>query len=178
MKIHILGASGSGVTTLGLYLSQICGIPYFDNDDFFWERSDPPFTIRRDAELRNSLLLKAISGHDSWIVGGSMINWAVELEYDLVVFLLIPNEIRIERLKKRELERYGDIIYKDAKRNGLFKEFISWASGYDDNSTKGRTLFAHQQWLNTLHCPVLKLEGDLSVKERAGLILARFDQNI
>lgn len=178
MKIHILGASGSGVTTLGLYLSERYGIPYFDNDDFFWERSDPPFTIRRDAELRNSLLLKAISGHDSWIVGGSMINWAVELEYDLVVFLLIPNEIRIERLKKRELERYGDIIYKDAKRNGLFKEFISWASGYDDNSTKGRTLFAHQQWLNTLHCPVLKLEGDLSVKERAGLILARFDQNI
>lgn len=178
MKIHILGASGSGVTTLGLHLSGICGIPYFDNDDFFWERSDPPFTVRRDAELRNSLLLKATGGHDSWIVGGSMINWAVELEYDLVIFLLIPPQIRIERLRKRELERYGDVIYKDAERNRLFKEFINWACGYDDNSTKGRTLFTHQQWLKTLHCPVLKLEGDLSVEERSELVLLRLDQNI
>lgn len=178
MKIHILGASGSGVTTLGLYLSERCGIPYFDNDGFFWEKSDPPFTVRRDPDQRNALLLRAIEGQDSWIIGGSMINWAVELEYDLVVFLLIPNEIRIERLKKRELERYGDIIYKDEERNSLFKEFISWASGYDDNSARGRTFLAHQEWIETLHCPVLELADDLSVEERTNLILLKLDQNI
>lgn len=38
MKIHIMGASCAGSTTLGNALSAEWGIPYFDTDDFFWER--------------------------------------------------------------------------------------------------------------------------------------------
>ncbi|WP_228410094.1 shikimate kinase [Chryseobacterium viscerum] len=35
MKIHIFGASGSGVTTLGKALSEELNLEYFDSDDFF-----------------------------------------------------------------------------------------------------------------------------------------------
>jgi adenylate kinase family enzyme len=47
MRLHIFGASGTGTTTLGQALGSTLGVPYFDSDDYFWERSIPPFTVRR-----------------------------------------------------------------------------------------------------------------------------------
>ena len=178
MKIHIVGASCSGVTSLGKYLSENLHIPYFDSDDFFWEKSDLPFTIRRDPELRNRMIMNELSQHSSWILGGSVINWQLEVAFHLIVFLWLPQEIRIERLKARELEKFGDIIYTDADRNKQFNEFINWASRYDDNTARGRTLQAHQQWLSTSPYPVLELEGDMSIAERAAQVLKKLQQEM
>lgn len=171
MKIHITGASCSGVTTLGLQLSKSLDIPYFDSDYFFWEKTDPPFTTRRLPELRNVLLFKELSKSHSWIIGGSIINWSLNLEFDLVVFLLLPKELRLERLKKREFERYGDIIYSNKERHAQYMEFFNWASGYDDNTAQDRTLLAHQEWLEKLSSPVLELTGDLSVLQRVDKVM-------
>ena len=171
MKLHILGASCSGVTTLGQALASHMQIPYFDSDEYFWEKTNPPFTTRRDPALRNQMLMTASGPHDSWIIGGSLLKWDLELDIDLVVFLYIPHEIRMERLKKREFERYGDIIFTDPVRNRQYLDFMNWARGYDDNTTQGRTLAAHEDWLAQLTCPVLEIRGDFSVGERVRLVL-------
>lgn len=176
MKIHIMGASCSGVTSLGLYLSNVCNIPYFDTDEYFWEQSDPPFTVRRDPEKRNEMVYEQLKQQEVWLLGGSVINWQLFVRFDLVVFLWIPGEIRIQRLKERELERYGNIIYTDAERNRQFNEFINWASGYDDNTARGRTLAAHEEWISKLDCPVLELRGDMTIAERADKVLKKITQ--
>ena len=36
MKIHILGASGSGTTTLAQALSTVLHNTHLDTDDYFW----------------------------------------------------------------------------------------------------------------------------------------------
>lgn len=166
MKIHIIGASCSGVTTLGQRLSETLSIPYLDSDNFFWEKSAVPFTIRRDSQTRNAMMKEELNKVSSWIIGGSLINWSMELEFDLIIFLLIPGLLRMDRLKKRELEKYGNVIYEDHIRNEQFMKFINWASGYDDNLSRGRTLLAHQKWLKAQTCYVLELVGDLSIEER------------
>lgn len=179
MKIHIFGASGSGVTTLGKALAQKWNYPYFDSDDYFWEKSDPPFTIRCDPELRNELLLHDLSQSEHWILGGSIIQWGESWTqlFDLVVFLLLPPHIRINRLKKREHERYGDIIYTDPERKKQYEDFLRWAGGYDDNTTKsrlgkgsGRTLEAHRNWIKKLDCKFLEISGDMTVEERIEIV--------
>ncbi|GAB3506485.1 P-loop NTPase family protein [Emticicia fontis] len=173
MKLHILGASCSGTTTLGEALTNHLNIPYFDSDAYFWEKTSPPFTTRRDPALRNQTLMDDIRKHDSWIIGGSLLKWNLVLDFDLIVFLYIPHEVRMERLKKRELERYGDIILTDPIRNKQYLDFMEWARGYDDNTTNGRTLAAHESWLAEQTCPVLEIRGDYSVEERVGMVLER-----
>jgi hypothetical protein len=108
-----------------------------------------------------------------WILGGSIFNWGQQwlTAFDLVAFLWTPAAIRIERLQKREAERYEEVIFADPGRNQQYKEFIEWASGYDNNTARGRTLTAHQGWLNKLSCPVIRLEGDLSIEQRAAKIM-------
>ena len=173
MRLHIMGASGSGVTTLGTVLAENLSIPYFDSDQYFWEKTNPPFTKRREPELRNELILSDIWNHESWVLGGSLLKWNLEVEFDLIVFLYTPHDIRMERLRKREHSRYGDVIFTDESRKQQYQDFMAWATGYDDNSTQGRNLAAHESWLQTQKCPVLELRGDLTVNERLQSVLKR-----
>lgn len=179
MKLHIFGASGSGVTTLGQLLAEKLGLTYFDSDDYFWIKTEPPFTNRRNPNERNQLITKGISETENWILGGSVIDWGENLfpSFDLIIFLYLPNEIRIERLKKRELEKYGDIIYIDEKRAKKFNDFIAWATDYD-NSTglANRTLNAHETWLKQTKSPILKIIGNQTVDENLKIILDKLNK--
>ena len=169
-----MGASGSGVTTLGKKLAAMLGLPYFDSDEYFWQESEPPFTIKRAPEQRNDLITADLQKHDHWILGGSVIDWDASFPaFDLIVFLWIPRHIRIERLKKRELEKYGEVILTDPARNKQFIDFINWAKGYDEPTSKGRTLLAHRQWLGTQTCDILEIAEDISVERRAEIVMAR-----
>ena len=56
-RIHILGASGSGTTTLGRALAERLQGPHFDTDDYFWLPTDPPYTQRRERTERQRLLM-------------------------------------------------------------------------------------------------------------------------
>lgn len=179
MKIHILGASCAGSTTLGEALSAALNIPYFDTDRFFWEKSVVPYTVKREAQVRNGLLKDELRKSENYIVGGSLVSWGEEWKqmFDLVVFLYLPKEIRLERLVKREIERYGNNIYDDPQRHKLFLEFIDWASKYDDRSFTGRNIGIHENWLASVNCPVIKIEGDTTVAERLSRIIDAIDRN-
>src|SRR4051812_33231927 len=103
-RIHILGASGSGTTTLGRALAKRLQYPHFDTDNYFWLPTDLPFTHQRERTERQRLLMDDITAQDSWVLSGSLCGWgdvAITL-FELVVFLSIPPDIRMARLHQRE----------------------------------------------------------------------------
>lgn len=168
-RIHIFGASGSGVTTLGLALGQHLGIPYFDSDNYFWEKTDPPFTEKVPPEIRNANIKSTLESHPEWIFGGSSLNWGKNVfpDYRLVVFLRIPKTIRLQRIERREYQRYGDTMYQDPIQSAKTQEFLEWCGDYDEcTGIANRNIHVHEAWLRNLRFPVLRLEGDLSVSER------------
>ncbi|SEW42675.1 P-loop NTPase family protein [Chitinophaga arvensicola] len=176
MKLHLFGASGSGVTTLGNALAAQLNIPYFDSDAYFWESTDPPFTIRRNAAQRNALIRADLDKQPDWMVGGSIINWGdtVFPSFDLIVFLWLPPEVRMARLLKREQERYGDRISLNPDRKKQHQEFLAWAADYDhDTGIATRTLNAHEQWMQKQTAPVLELRGDKTIRERTHEVIVR-----
>ncbi|UOQ71386.1 adenylate kinase [Hymenobacter cellulosilyticus] len=173
MKLHIVGASGSGVTTLGKALGEALGVRYFDSDEYFWVVSEPPFTKRRPAYARNAALSQELSQQPRWILGGSLVGWGDQwlTAFDLVIFLWLPPALRLSRLQQREQERYGSKIATEPARAAQYHAFLAWAAGYDDNSSGGhRTLANHNSWLTQVTCPVLELRGDLSVEQRLQLV--------
>ncbi|MBS1509991.1 MAG: adenylate kinase [Bacteroidetes bacterium] len=180
LRMHIFGASGSGVTTLGGQLVKQLAIPYYDADDFFWEKTSTPFTVKRNPAERNALLETTLLSQPQWILGGSMISWnsMVKDYFSLVVFLWIPGAVRMQRLMNRERERYGTAIDTDPERKRLHAAFIEWAADYDENTgVAKRTLSAHEEWLKTIHQPILQLRGDLTTGERIQKITGWLQQN-
>lgn len=172
-RIHIFGASGSGVTTLGEALSKRLGYALFDTDNYFWLPTDPPFQKIREQDEQITLLQADLDSHAQWLLTGSLCGWGDVFisRFDLVVFLWIPQAIRIERLIRREKQRYGEReIQPGGKMYEIFKAFIEWAVRYDDGDLNIRSKALHEQWMIRLKCPILRLQGDMSVAERVGKV--------
>ena len=159
-RIHIFGASGSGTTTIAKRICNKINYRHFDSDDYFWLPTANRYTEQRPQEERLKLIENDLKGAEEWVLSGSVAGWADEVVslFDLVIFVYIPQEIRLERLKKREYERYGDEVLPGGSRYEQSKEFLDWALLYDSGTaTIGRTLERHEKWLQGVKCDVLRI---------------------
>ena len=164
MRILVTGASGSGATTVGQTLAKRFNFSFLDADDYFWQPSDPPFQFKRDRLPRLSMILADLtSATTGAVVSGSIVDWGIELEdsFSFIVFLTVPAPIRIERLRARELSRFGRADPK----------FLEWAAQYDQGYMEGRSLIKHERWLSARKCRVLRIDGDVALGDRIERIL-------
>lgn len=166
-RIHILGASGSGVSTLGRELGLSLAINAFDCDTYYWEKTDPPFIKATPISDRQSALLTDLRKQDSWVCSGSMDSWSEPFEslFTHIIFLYVPAEVRISRLRDRERKLWGPRILDGGDMFQEHEKFISWAAQYDEGIRNGRSLPRHKIWLERQRSPILTIEGDLSTEK-------------
>ena len=172
-RIHITGASCTGVTTLGARLAAELGVPHVDTDDFFWHTTDPPYTTRRPRAERLALIAAA-RGVGSWVISGSLDGWGDPLvtEADLIVFLTAPEEVRLERLRAREASRFGARIGPGGDMEALHASFLIWAGQYDDSGFTGHSRLRHEAWLCEQAAPILRLDGREPLDSLSAAVLA------
>jgi len=162
-RIHIFGASGSGTSSIGRAVCAQIGYQHFDSDHYLWLPTEEPFTVTRSPEEYIRLMGNDLTGNDQWILSGHVSFGLVDVYlplYELVVFLYVPTDIRLERLKRREYERYGGEILPGGKRYENLSKFLEYAAGYDTETTLGRNLRKHENWLAGIQCPVLRITND------------------
>lgn len=166
-RLHLTGASCSGVSTLGSALSQHFGVPQFDVDDFYWMPTDPPFTTKRPPQDRVTLVKAQQHQSNGWVLTGSCMGWGNAMldDVDLILFLHTPTTIRMQRLDAREAARYGARIQPGGDMHVQHMAFRDWASRYDDPTFSGRNIAQHQEWLAEQSAPVLRLQGELPTAE-------------
>jgi adenylate kinase family enzyme len=164
-RIHIFGASGSGTTSLAAAIATKHGHKHLDTDNFYWLPTDPPFREKRAIEQRIALLREELQSCNQWVLSGSLTGWGDPLipEFELVVFLVVPTEVRMERLRAREIQRYGHEGNVD---------FLEWANKYDTGGLEMRSRMLHEAWLANIPTPILRLEGDRPIEE----LLARIEE--
>jgi adenylate kinase family enzyme len=173
--IHITGASGAGVTTLGRALADALAVPHHDTDDYFWQPTSPPYQHMREKADRLRLMREMFLGRAEWVLSGSLDGWGDPLipYFDLVVFLQTAQTFRLNRLRDREATRFGaDAVAPGGWRHQEMEDFIEWASRYDDGDFTIRSLQKHQAWLAALPCPVLRLDGARPLPELATEVVA------
>jgi adenylate kinase family enzyme len=164
-RIHITGASGAGVSTLGRALAEVIDVPWHDTDDYFWLPTDPPYVQTRPIPDRLALLTPVLDASLGWVLAGSVGDWGDPLipRFDLVVFLQTPMALRIARLRQRERAAFGAAIDPGGVMHDAHEAFIAWAAAYDLGTQPGRNLGRHLAWLEALPCPVLRLDGSAAV---------------
>lgn len=168
MRIYITGASCAGVTTLGRNVATLLDIRQVDVDDFYWMPTDPRFTTKRPPSERVSLMRQAC-GNDDWVLTGSCMNWgdALIADAELIVFVMTPTAVRLERLDAREKAHFGDRIAPGGDMHQIHLAFREWASQYDDPNFSGRNRARHEAWLSRQTAPVLRIDGMRSAEQMA-----------
>jgi adenylate kinase family enzyme len=167
-RIHITGASGSGVTSLGRALAGALASSHHDTDDYFWLPTTPPYRLLREVAERLRLMNEMFVPRADWVLSGALDGWGNELtpQFDLVVFLKTPPDIRMRRLRAREAAHFGDdAVSPGGWRHEETESFIEWASHYEDGTRDGRNLRDHEAWLAGLPCQVLRLDGSRLLSE-------------
>lgn len=173
MRIYITGASCAGVTTLGRNLATLLGVRQVDVDDFYWMPTDPPFTTKRPPSERVSLMQQAC-GNDDWVLTGSCMNWgdALIADAELIVFVVTPTAVRLERLAAREKAQFGDRIAPGGDMHQIHLAFREWASQYDDPNFSGRNRAWHEAWLARQTVPVMCIDGTRSAEQMAADVVS------
>lgn len=168
-RLHVLGATGSGTTTLGRALADFWSVPHADADDYFWVPTDPPFVQKRPESARLALMRDMFVPREAWVLSGSVSGWgdSIVAQCDAVVFLTLHPEERLRRLDSREFRRRAGAEFDEF----AWSEFREWASGYDDPTFDGRSRVAHEAWLDQLDRPVLRLDSAKSLEELRDTVL-------
>jgi len=167
-RIHILGASGSGTTTLGARLAADLGLRHLDTDDYYWKTK---YTEAQPVPVRLANLHRDLTG-DHWVLSGSLTGWGDPLVgfFDLVVFVYLEPTIRLARLVERERRRYGNAIDPGGSLAEEHRVFVAWATEYDTADESMRSLRRHETWLKGLPCPVVRLRGEWELDQKVARV--------
>ncbi|GAB5374328.1 MAG: adenylate kinase [Acuticoccus sp.] len=172
-RIHLTGASGAGVTTLGRAVAQELGLPHHDTDDYYWMPTDPPFQVVRPAADRTRLMHEMFVPRSGWVLSGSVGEWAREVEpyVELVVFVRTEDAERSRRLVAREVRRRSRPAAEIAV-DPDFLAFHDWAMRYEaETPPPSRSLVRHERWLAAQSVPVVRVDGAAPLAKLTEIVL-------
>ncbi|MDR1088304.1 MAG: hypothetical protein LBL23_03420 [Coriobacteriales bacterium] len=159
--VYIMGASGSGKTSLGALLSERYGYEHFDIDEYYWEKTDPPFQVARPRSEFAEELIEDLTGAGLGVLTGNLgVNPGDYVSLiDLIVFLDAPTDVRLGRLKAREHERFGDRIEPDGDMHQTHIDFMEWAEAYEGDDNRFNTRQKQKWQIEKLQCPVMRIDA-------------------
>jgi adenylate kinase family enzyme len=102
-KIHIIGVSGTGKTSLANILSKIMKTKYYELDDIFYKRKlDKVRQIEERKRILNGIVRKK-----KWVIEGGSISWVGNSlkKSDVIVYLDFPISLIMYRILKRHTIR-------------------------------------------------------------------------
>ena len=157
LQLLVTGAAGAGTSTLASALATSMDLACQEADELYWHDTDPPFQHKRVLSERARMLAEVLARHPRLVVAGSIDGWGepVESAFDAIVFLNAPTEVRLARLREREVTRYGQA---DA-------DFIAWAAQYETGGLPGRSRPRHEAWLAGRTCSVIRLDSTRPVAD-------------
>lgn len=164
--ICICGLNGSGKTTLGKALSQKTNFRHFDTEDFYFDKSNSnPYSASRTRDQVEAMLFKEIQKHPQFIftaVNGDF-GKRISSAYKLVVYLAVPLDERMHRVKQRALDKFGDRVLEGGDMYEQEQKFFNFCAGRSNEKII--------KWIETLSCPVLFLDGTDSTDTSIEIIL-------
>ena len=168
MGILICGLNGTGKSTLGRILADRMGYEFIDNEDLFFPKTDPLYTFSspRSEEEVIRLLEDKISGNNRFIFAAVKGNYGDRLiaSLDHIVLMDVPKQIRSLRIRDRSYRKFGKRILPGGD---LYDKESHWFS-----LTESRPETYVTDWLETIDCPVIRIDGTLPVEENVDYLVS------
>jgi len=167
MGIIVCGLNGTGKSTLGKTLAEKLHFYFIDIEDLYFPKTDPNYIYasprnRKDVE---KFLLHEIKIHKNFILASvkgdygegiySFIQYAVLLE--------VPKNIRLQRVKKRSYQKFGNRMLSGGDLHEQEENFFRFVESRDENIV--------EEWVKSLKCPVIRIDGTKSIDKNTNFII-------
>ena len=168
MGILICGLNGTGKSTLGRMLADRMRYEFIDNEDLFFPKADPSYTFSSPRSEEDVIRLREenICENNRFIFAAVRGNYGDRLiaSLDYIVLIEVPKQIRSKRVRDRSYQKFGDRILPGGD---LYDKENKWFS-----LTDGRPETYVTDWLETVNCPVIRIDGTMPVKENVDYLLS------
>ena len=168
MGILICGLNGTGKSTLGRLLANRMEYEFIDNEDLFFPKADPSYTFSnpRSKEEVIQLLEEKISRNNRFVFAAVKGNYGDRLitSLDYIVLIEVPKQIRSQRVRDRSYQKFGDRILPGGDLYDIESKWFSLTDSRPDTYVS--------DWLETVNCPVIRIDGTLPVENNLDYIVS------
>lgn len=167
--ILVCGPNGSGKTTFGAALSKALGFSFINDEDYYFLESEIPYSKSRTGEEAREYILNYIKEHDNFVITATRGNLGeqVNSHYNYVIYISAPLEIRLSRIKQRNIDKFGDRVLCGGDMYEQQNEFYNFVASRSAEKT--------EKWLDTLSCKVFRLDGTKPVEYNVKLVVSQIN---
>ncbi|MBD5169024.1 MAG: AAA family ATPase [Oscillibacter sp.] len=170
--IIICGLNGVGKSTLGKALAEKLRFHFIDNEDLYFPKTDPRYIYAspRTREEVEMLFLHEIQTHENFVFASVKGDYgdAVSPLFQYAVLIDVPKDIRMRRVRERSFRKFGSRMLPGGDLYEQEENFLRLVSSRAENMV--------EEWVESLSCPVIRIDGTKSIKENTYLIIERIQR--
>ena len=168
-KIIICGGNGAGKSTLGKALADKLNYKFMDIEDYYFPKSesDYPYDTARTREAVSALLLKDMKKYPNFILASVKGDYGEEVVslFTYAVWINVPGDIRLERVRERSFQKFGNRILPDGDLYEKEKKFFDMVQKRPEQDV--------ENWLKSTRIPVIQVDGTNAVLHNIEIIIAK-----
>ena len=167
MIILVMGASGSGTTTIGNLIAKEKGFDILESDFFKWEQTTPPFQKMRSQEESYKILLDKIKKSKNLVITGSLHSNPLAFKYiDMIFYLYAPTEVRLKRIEQRDIDSGRNSRQVGGEIEKEYLDFLWYAENYDYLGFEGRSKKSQQYVIeNCKNAKTITIDTNRSIEK-------------
>lgn len=160
--ILVCGLNGAGKSTLGRALAKELDFHFIDSEELYFPKTEnpPDYSRPRKKEEALRLLLQETEIHQNFVLAA--VTGELSVPFQLAVKILAPKEIRMKRLRDRSFSQFGGRVLPQGDLYEQEEAFFRFAASRTEDTV--------EDWLNTLSCPVLTVDGTKSIAENCAFL--------
>lgn len=166
--IIIFGLNGCGKTTLARALSEALAYKYMDIEDYYFLESEIPYTKARTKEDFLRVMKADMVKHKAFVLSALTGDFGVEISsyYKLGVYLKVDHGVRMDRVEKRALTKFGDRVKVGGDMYASHQHFLKCVRDRSDRHI--------EVWRSKLGCPVLEVDGTWPLEDIVDLVKGKY----
>lgn len=167
--IMICGMNGSGKSTLGKALAERLNFRFIDNENLYFQRSGPnePYGTGRTKEEVIRLLMEEVREYPDFVFVAVKGDYGQDILplYKYIISVEVPRETRLERVRNRSYMKFGERMLPGGDLYEKEEQWFKLVEARPENYA--------EEWLRTMDCPVIRVDGTKAVGENIDYILGQ-----
>ena len=171
MKIIACGLNGAGKSTLGKVLAQKLGYVFLDIEDYYFPVTDEKYKYQnaRSGEEVSELLLADMMKYDDLVLASVKGDYGeAEKLFTHAVYIDVPKEIRMRRIKKRSFQKFGVSMLENGDLYEREQRFFDMVSSRNDRYTL--------DWLESTDISVIYINGTADISVNAETVIKALEK--
>lgn len=168
-RIAIVGGNGSGKTTLGATLSRVLNYKHMDIEDYYFEDAEIPYSKSRTSKEVLLLMEQDAMKYPKFIISAVNADLGEKINslYECVIYLNVPLDIRLKRVKQRAYDKFGDRVLEGG-------DMYEQEQGFFDFVVK-RTMEKTDEWVKCIPCPIIYVDGTKPIDDTIEVLLSKLE---